>query len=196
MLEMQPLKFEKSRFSSTPPLLSNDITYKDSSDSDNEVLFSRKGKSVSEEKLLLKNDSTFDLKTSRRKLMKFKSLDIPELKNTTVKYVDRQTKVSISAEGFNADSLPSAVDVWSRKHSKGVFKNIKNSFFHKCDRVPEKVVYKTLVFGGTYPIDVPIGPRVRNHSENSQLHKSSLAGKTPKLREYGPARTFDIDQPI
>ncbi|ERL85134.1 hypothetical protein D910_02556, partial [Dendroctonus ponderosae] len=172
MLEMQPLKLEKCRLS-TPPLL-NDITglgsYKDSSDSENEVLFCRKGKSVSEEKLLLlKNDSvklassdnysTFDLKTSRHKLIKFKSLDIPEFKNTTVKYVDRQSKVSISAEGFNADSLPNAVDVWARKHSKGVFNNIKNSFFHKSDRVPEKVVYKTLVFGGTYPIDVPIGPR-------------------------------------
>ncbi|ENN72297.1 hypothetical protein YQE_11040, partial [Dendroctonus ponderosae] len=173
MLEMQPLKLEKCRLS-TPPLL-NDITglgsYKDSSDSENEVLFCRKGKSVSEEKLLLlKNDSvklassdnysTFDLKTSRHKLIKFKSLDIPEFKNTTVKYVDRQSKVSISAEGFNADSLPNAVDVWARKHSKGVFNNIKNSLFHKSDRVPEKVVYKkTLVFGGTYPIDVPIGPR-------------------------------------
>lgn len=218
VLEMQPLKLEKNRFS-TP--LYNDSTgffermsSRDSSDSEAEVVFRRKknAKSVSEEKLLLlKNDSvklanenynTFEVKYDRKgKLMKFKSLDIPEFKSTTVKYIDHKSKVSISAEDFNmkaksADILPGAVDVWSRKHSKGVFNNIKNSFFHKNEKVSEKVIYKPLVFGGTYPIDVPIGPRVRNNSENSHFNGKAITYSTPKLREYGPARTFDIDQPI
>lgn len=198
-------------------LFNNDYYYR-SSDSESETLLKKKyshSKSVSEEKLLLlKNDcvkivsnesyATFDFKCSERKgkLMKFKSLDVPEFKNTTVKYVDRKSKVSISAEHFDMSGdggLPGAVDVWSRKYSKGMFNNLRNSFFHRGDRTPDKVVYKTLVFGGTYPIDAPIGPRVRNNSEGSgkgKISRKSIGCPIPKLREYGPARTFDIDQPI
>lgn len=196
-------------------VFNNDYYYR-SSDSESETLLKKKhSKSVSEEKLLLlKNDcvkivsnesyATFDFKSSERKgkLMKFKSLDVPEFKNTTVKYVDRKSKVSISAEHFDMSGdggLPGAVDVWSRKYSKGMFNNLRNSFFHRGDKTPDKVVYKTLVFGGTYPIDAPIGPRVRNNSEGSgkgYTGRKAMGCPTPKLREYGPARTFDIDQPI
>lgn len=173
--------------------------------------------------ITIKNDSkltkynTFDMKSAdKNRLVKYKSLDIPSNAKTIVKYIEPQAKLSISAEDFRADYklsrydrkkhrhdiITDTVDAWAKKSGKNVFSNLKNSLF--CNNTEKEIIYKPLIFGGTYPIDCP--------TSCSKTSKSVLERKTfdtkcykkhnitqavaSKLREYGPPRTYDIDQPI
>lgn len=190
--------------------------------------------------IAIKNDSkftkynTFDIKSREKsgKLMKYKSLDEPETK-ALVKYLDKASNVSISAEDFNSDFrllkygqrkpkhdiIVDTVDVWAKKSSKNMFTNIKKSIFKNNTAASQKdVVFKPLVFGGTYPIDAPTDAVI---SQQNIFHKPDrktvntpretfdkiASGNTfekfqksnrnkMKFREYGPAKSFDIDVPI
>ncbi|KAG5880668.1 hypothetical protein JTB14_037567 [Gonioctena quinquepunctata] len=125
--------------------------------------------------ITIKNDSrhtkynTFDMKSEDKKgkLVKYKSLDIPDTK-AVVKYLEPNSKVSISAEDFGSnyrvskfdrkrhrhDIITDTVDAWAKKGSKNsVFTSLKNSLFKGNSE--KEIVYKPLVFGGTYPIDCP-----------------------------------------
>ncbi|RZC42229.1 uncharacterized protein BDFB_009106, partial [Asbolus verrucosus] len=161
---------------------------RDSSDLEFESNLSRKKKNVfykNEEKsqlicykdntkiIAIKNDSkltkynTFDMKFNDKKgkMVKYKSLDIPE-PTAVVKYYDSQSNVAISAQDFNSDFkltkfdrkkhkhdiITDTVDAWAKKSSSNVFSNIKNSIF-KSNKQTKEVIYKPLVFGGTFPID-------------------------------------------
>lgn len=87
------------------------------------------------------------------------------------------------------DIICDTVDSWARKNSstKNVLSSLKHSFFSKSEPA---VVYKPLVFGGTYPIDSPTPlPRRREVAEIKSYDR-------PKVRQYGPAKSFDIDIPI
>lgn len=172
--------------------------------------------------ITMKNDSkltkynTFDMKcTNKHRLVKYQSLDIPNSAKTIVKYVEPQNKLSISAEDFRIDYKPSkvdrrkhcrdiitdTVDAWAKKSGKNVFLNLKNSLFCSSTDRNKEIVYKPLIFGGTYPIDCPTFSNKimkRSVSETTKLN-SQINMKQPnisKLREYGPPRTFNIDQPI
>lgn len=170
--------------------------------------------------ITIKNDSkltkynTFDMKcTDRNRLVKYKSLDIPSNAKTIVKYIEPQTKLSISAEDFRADYkmskfdrrrhrhdiITDTVDAWAKKSGKNVFSNLKNSLFCNSTEKQKEVIYKPLIFGGTYPIDCPtLSTKTSKSTSDSRLnYKFNVKHEnTSKLREYGPPRTFDIDQPI
>lgn len=230
---------------------------RDSSDLEYDNCQSRKQKNVSyknEEKsqlicykddnkiITIKNDSkltkynTFDMKYNKRgKMTKYKSLDESEPKQTLVKYLDKHSNVSISAQDFDSDFkllkydnkgprrdiICDTVDAWAKKGNRGVFSNLKHSLF-KHSNAPEKaVVYKPLVFGGTFPIDCPMeGASARatasasttpveskgkekfqtqkarsEHNVNRDVNLSFMS-KPLKMREYGPAKSFDIDAPF
>lgn len=158
---------------------------------------------------LLTKYSTFDINVAadrRGKMVKYKSLDEPESKTLT-KYLDPQSKVSISAQDFGSDFklsrierkrnkhdiITETVDAWAKKSNKGMFSNIRNSIFSRNGTPDKEIVFKPLVFGGTFPIDRPesINPSVRE-KENSRV----AMNRSPKMREYGPPKTFNIDQPI
>lgn len=179
--------------------------------------------------ITIKNDSkltkynTFDMKSHNKgKLVKYKSLDMPQEAKTMVKYLDPNSKVSISADDFNSnfkmtkfdrkkhkhDIITDTVDAWAKKGGKNVFSNIKNTLF-KSNSMEKEVVYKPLVFGGTFPIDVPFNKDddklIRNkHTEPIKIedNKSNCVNyclvnqSSPKFRKYGPPKTFDIDRPI
>lgn len=172
--------------------------------------------------ITMKNDSkltkynTFDMKcTDKHRLVKYKSLDIPNNAKTIVKYIEPENKLSISAEDFRTDYKPSkidrrkhrhdiitdTVDAWAKKSGKNVFMNLKNSLFSSSTDKNKGIVYKPLIFGGTYPIDCPTlssKNMKRSVSDTTKLN-SEISLKQPnisKLREYGPPRTFNIDQPI
>lgn len=179
--------------------------------------------------IAIKNDSkltkynTFDMKYSKRgKMTKYKSLDESEPK-TLVKYLDRHSNISISAQDFDSDFkllkydnktpkrdiICDTVDAWAKKGNKGVFSNIKNTLFKSSSTQEKEVVYKPLVFGGTFPIDCPMsGNSPVGKSESFPVNKAkseplvnkdvslSFASKPPKMREYGPAKSFDIDAPF
>ncbi|KAJ8981602.1 hypothetical protein NQ317_011881 [Molorchus minor] len=160
--------------------------------------------------ITIKNDSkqtrynTFDMRLDKRgKLVKYKSLDIPTASKTVVKYLEPNSKVSISAEEFGSeyklakferkkrhDIITDTVDAWAKKRSSS----------HQ----DKEVVFKPLVFGGTYPIDCPMPDSVNGkfsrpmsiNQEKLNKSQNGVLGQSPKLREYGPPRTFDIDQPI
>lgn len=158
--------------------------------------------------------NTFDIKVNdgHGKIVKYKSFDEGDSK-TLVKYLEPQSKISISAQDFASDFkltrldhkkgkhdiITDTVDAWAKKSSKNVFSNIKNSIFKSS--TPEKeVVFKPLIFGGTFPIDVP----ELKTEKRMELDKDSTSRKSrktdinqiPKVREYGPPKTFNIDQPI
>ncbi|XP_018332218.1 uncharacterized protein LOC108741774 isoform X3 [Agrilus planipennis] len=179
--------------------------------------------------------STFDLKVNERrgKMVKYKSLDEPINKNL-VKYCEIDSKVVISAQDFDStfrltkfqrkpkqDIITCTVDSWAKRNKKGMFSNIKSSIFKHTSSPTEKTnsIFKPLVFGGTYPIDVPVpdesGDRntpgtpasresiespqdgnlkISNISKNGN-HKMVI-NELPVVREYGKAQTFDIDMPI
>ncbi|KYB25047.1 hypothetical protein TcasGA2_TC002065 [Tribolium castaneum] len=123
--------------------------------------------------IAIKNDSkltkynTFEMKFNDRKgkIVKYKSVESPE---TLVKYYDSDSNVAISAQDFNSDFklarfdrkkhrhdiITDTVDCWAKKVPTGVFSNLKNSIFK--NKPVKEVLYKPLVFGGTYPIDVPL----------------------------------------
>lgn len=188
--------------------------------------------------IAIKNDSkltkynTFDMKYSKRgKMTKYKSLDEPESK-TVVKYLDRCSNISISAQDFDSDFkllkydskkgkhdiICDTVDAWARKGNKGVFANLKHSLFKSGGHHPpdKEVVYKPLVFGGTFPIDCPTNQTAaelkaaeaaRSRTERLGKEKAvsdpsvnkdglSFLNRPPKMRAYGPAKSFDIDRPI
>ncbi|KAL3278662.1 hypothetical protein HHI36_016198, partial [Cryptolaemus montrouzieri] len=163
--------------------------------------------------LTVKNDTkltkynTFTIKCDKKnnRLTKYRSLDSPEAK-TIVRYIDPQSKVSIAANDFDAefkmskfgkhrhkhDIIVDTVDAWSKKNGKNMFTNIRNSLFKSNS--DKEIVYKPLIFGGTFPIDLPMKQDAKTDKTNTG-NKSPL-NMTPKVREYGPAKTFDIDQPI
>lgn len=186
--------------------------------------------------IAIKNDSkftkynTFDIKSHDKtgKLTKYKSLDEPETK-TLVKYLDKASNVSISADDFNSDFrllkydqkrpkhdiIVDTVDVWAKKSSKNMFSNLKKSIFKSSGSNAQKeVVFKPLVFGGTYPIDAPtdavLNPlkkitnkdhierisSLNSSRDHSQRNNKQINTNKMKLREYGPAKSFDIDAPI
>lgn len=165
----------------------------------------------------IKNDSkltkynTFDMKVNekRGRIVKYKSLDDPDSK-TLVKYLDPQSKISISAQDFSCDFkmskfdrkknrhdiITDTVDAWAKKSSKNVFSNIRNSIF-KSSTPDKEVVFKPLVFGGTFPIDRPEMKSEKSFDREREKRNSRvIMNQSPKVREYGPAKTFDIDQPI
>jgi hypothetical protein len=140
------------------------------------------------------------------KIVKYKSLDVPE---TLVKYYDSQSNVAISAQDFSSDFkmtkfdrkkhhkhdiITDTVDAWAKKGSSNVFSNIKNSIF-KTNKPAKEVIYKPLVFGGTYPIDVPF-QKVEKPNDANKIKQIKSGGAQTKFREYGPPKTFDIDRPI
>lgn len=72
--------------------------------------------------ITIKNDSkhtrynTFDMKCHKKgKLVKYKSLDIPDTK-TVVRYLEPNSKVSISAEDFNSDYRLTRFDQKKHRH--------------------------------------------------------------------------------
>lgn len=171
--------------------------------------------------------NTFDMKFNdkRGKMVKYKSLDDSEPKTTVVKYLDTQSNISISAQEFDSDFrrikfekrkpkhdiICDTVDSWAKKNNKNMFSNIKSSIF-KSNSQDKEIVYKPLVFGGTYPIDAPLKiptiitdepikieePLRQTPSvDKSDLNfRNSHLYKVPRVREYGPAKSFDIDVPI
>lgn len=180
--------------------------------------------------LSIKNDSkvtkynTFDLKPNDKpsgKLIKYKSLDEPsaliKYQDTQVKYKDTRSNVSISAQDFDltfkltkfdqrpkSDIITNTVDSWAKKSTKNVFSNIRNSLFKNSNE--KAVVFKPLIFGGTFPIDAPMDSEElkekiaqTNNEKRAPLRSSShrmLLNDPPKVREYGAPKTFDIDRPI
>lgn len=168
----------------------------------------------------IKNDSrltkynTFDIKVNERRgqILKYKSLDEADSK-TLVKYLEPQSKISISSQDFGSDFkftkldrkknkhdiITDTVDAWAKKSSKNVFSNIRNSIFKSS--APEKeVVFKPLIFGGTFPIDMPelkTEKRISKSDKGSgKLSSKPSVGVASVVREYGPPKTFSIDQPI
>lgn len=154
--------------------------------------------------------STFDINVSDRrgKMVKYKSLDEPQSK-TLVKYLDPQSKVSISAQDFGTDFkfsrierrrnkhdiITETVDAWAKKNNKGMFSNIKNTIFK--NGTPEReIVFKPLVFGGTFPIDRPESELNNRLDARGKENTRVMLNHSAKVREYGPPKTFNIDQPI
>lgn len=158
-------------------------------------------------------------------LTKFQSLDEPCTPSTPSKvvYYDTKSNVSISAQDFNSDfkmlkyekkraatrqrhdMIADTVDAWAKK--KNMLSNLKSCIFKQTDK---DIVYKPLVFGGTFPIDAPTvqsPPRIKLPPDDprppSPLSPTELrvprlnnyAG-AEKFRKYGPAKSFDIDLPI
>lgn len=111
--------------------------------------------------------------------VKFKNREIVEYTQTNVSLannaVDNITidKLIKSPLIRKHDIINDTVDVWAEK---SIF-SFNNTDVHAI----QNVKYKPLIFGGTYPIDVPIGlpPKIANNS----FHK-----------EYN--KTFDIDRPL
>lgn len=175
----------------------------------------------------VKNDSklmrynTFDIKHCKKaKITKYKSLDNDIECKPKVKYIDRKSNVSISAEDFDSDFsllkydtkkikhdiICDTVDAWAKtKHNKSMFSNLKHSLFKSTQSPEKEVIYKPLVFGGTFPIDCPTSglnhldeEHFRNIKKENFEHKDkdSFLNRPPKMRAYGPAKSFDIDMPI
>lgn len=169
--------------------------------------------------------STFDLKSDeKRKIIKYQSLDESiiqtKYQDTQVRYKDTRSNVSLSAQEFDVnfklskvnkkpkrDLITSTVDSWAKRGTKNMFSNIKNSLFkHSSDKA---VIFKPLIFGGTFPIDLPMSTsesdkrnleRYRgggggDENRVKDNHKLLLAD-LPQIREYGAPKTFDIDRPI
>ena len=169
-------------------------------------------------KLTKSNALDVKFNEKRGKMIKYKSLDYSEPK-MLVKYLDTHSNISISAQEFDSDFkkikfdrkkdkhdiICDTVDAWSKKNNKSVFSNIKSSLFKSSHSSGKEIIYKPLVFGGTFPIDAPCSDnsvsrcnlsddRVNNDNNLSPRKKNQF--KMPKMREYGPARSFDIDLPI
>lgn len=167
----------------------------------------------------IKNDSrltkynTFDIKVNERRgqILKHKSLDETGSK-TLVKYQEPLGKISISSQNFDSDFrrskadrkakrhdiITDTVDAWAKKSSKNVFSNLKNSIF-KSGASENKVVFKPLIFGGTFPIDMPelkTEKAVQLEREAKKSSSKGNGGQASMIREYGPPKTFSIDQPI
>lgn len=160
--------------------------------------------------LSFKNDSrltkysTFDINVADKR-GKYRSLDEPRSK-TLIKYVDTQNNISMSAQDFTSDFklskfdhkrnkhdlITETVDAWAKKNNKGMLSNIKNSLFHKSNSTDKQMVFKPLVFGGTFPIDRP----EKVNSIKGKVESRMVMNQSPKMREYGPPKTFNIDQPI
>lgn len=163
----------------------------------------------------IKNDTkltkynTFSMKCDKKdsRLTKYKSLDLPETK-TVVRYVDPKSRVSLAAAEFDTDFkmtkyqkhkpkhdiITDTVDAWSKKNGKNVFSNLKNTLFKSHSE--KEIVYKPLIFGGTFPIDIPTKREAKTEKDSFDRNNNSPLGHSPKVREYGPAKTFDIDQPF
>ncbi|XP_045460650.1 uncharacterized protein LOC123671045 [Harmonia axyridis] len=160
----------------------------------------------------IKNDTkltkynTFSMRCDKKdnRLTKYKSLDLPESR-TVVRYVDPKSRVSLAASEFDTDFkmtkyrkkhdiIADTVDAWSKKNGKNVFANLKNSLFKSSS--DKEIVYKPLIFGGTFPIDIPTKGVGKTDKGSFDRNNNSPLSQSPKVREYGPAKTFDIDQPI
>nr|XP_022910213.1 uncharacterized protein LOC111421306 [Onthophagus taurus] len=124
-----------------------------------------------------------------------------------IKYETINTKKSLTKHDIICDT----VDAWSKKPlnvgNKNVFSNIRSSIFKGSPPDKEIVRYKPLIFGGTYPIDAPLKSstkfdeklidfEVRNEPKKIVNLGSNHLYRIPKVREYGPAKSFDIDIPI
>lgn len=149
--------------------------------------------------------STFDIDIADRrgKIVKYKSLD-----ESQMKYLDPHSKVSVSAQDFQSDLkfsrierkrnkhdiITETVDAWAKKSNKSMFSNIRNTIFKNGTVTEKGVVFKPLVFGGTFPIDRP--ETKLSDFEREKDNSRIVMNRSPKVREYGPPKTFNIDQPI
>ncbi|PSN41428.1 hypothetical protein C0J52_22651 [Blattella germanica] len=83
-----------------------------------------------------------------------------------------------------ADIICDTVDAWSNSRSGRLFLNLKQSLFGHMNRTERMMLIggsKPLVFGGTYPIDVPLD----NNPEDTLKNR----------KEKISPQTFDIDAP-
>jgi hypothetical protein len=83
-----------------------------------------------------------------------------------------------------SDVICDTVDAWSNSRSGKLFLNLKQSLFGHMNRTERMLLIggsKPLVFGGTYPIDVPLERYVEETVNKSDKHVSP--------------QTFDIDSP-
>lgn len=172
--------------------------------------------------IAIKNDTkitkynTFNLKPNERnKLIKYKSLDEPASR-TIVKYRDNHSDISIAAHDFDLnfklakfgqkhkhDIITSTVDSWAKKDTKtSLLSNLKNSIFKSNSE--KSVVFKPLVFGGTFPIDSPLSEgeslslsrALKSATKSKSENHKMMLNDPPKMRAYGAPKTFDIDRPI
>lgn len=153
------------------------------------------------------NYNTFDAKSRDNragvgKITKYRSLDSAEIVPGDVSHLNRTVPGDVghylnktlqmnSGKKHKHDIIIDTVDAWAKKSSQNVFSNLKNSIFHKNGAKNKDAVYKPLVFGGTFPIDAPFRSDSAGGRRGSGVDKSK-----GNFREYGPARTFDIDRPI
>ena len=85
--------------------------------------------------------------------------------------------------GRKKDIICDTVDAWSNSRSGKLFLNLKQSLFGHTNRTQRMMLIrgsKPLVFGGTYPIDVPM--------------EGSAEELIRRVEEVMP-KTFDIDAP-
>jgi hypothetical protein len=83
-----------------------------------------------------------------------------------------------------SDVICDTVDAWSSSRSGKLFLNLKQSLFGHTNRTERIMLIggsKPLVFGGTYPIDVPLERNIEETVNKSDKHVSP--------------QTFDIDAP-
>lgn len=82
-----------------------------------------------------------------------------------------------------SDVICDTVDAWSNSRSGKLFLNLKQSLFGHMNHTEKMLIggNRPLVFGGTYPIDVPLERNVEETVSNSDKGVS--------------AQTFDIDAP-
>lgn len=168
--------------------------------------------------IAIKNDSTT---TKFNSVGRIRSKELVQFKQDTtsdeiVKYRELETNFSVDAKDVDYafklskyerktplrkhDIISNTVDAWAKSNSKSMFTNIRDSIFGGG---PNKVTYKPLVFGGTYPIDVPTNIGILSTKRYVSDQCMSSCSETESGDEHSilekpksNPKTFNIDRPL
>lgn len=103
----------------------------------------------------------------------------------------RQSSAETGVLAVDALKFPSNIDECKKTLSKKLFMNLKLSWFGQTERSEKSIIAgpRPIVFGGTFPIDMPLGGNTRNRI----VLEKDVPNKVLPMSEV---RTFEIDVPI
>lgn len=146
--------------------------------------------------IAIKNDSTMTKFNSVERIERIKKYDKDDNKRDARDTIDFNSLRLSKYNNYKPkskskhDIISDTVDAWAKNHPKSMFSNWKDSLFGGHHQVAERVTYKPLIFGGTYPIDAP------TDLDQLETFDATKAKTTERPQSHRISKTFDIDRPI
>lgn len=172
------------------------------------VVRARRGSRLFLKNYLDDNNSDSDVYLNKKKkynaglLTRFKSENSHLLRNgrnvTSQEIVDKSalwrqsTAETATMLAFNSRKLPRSFEIYGKNLSKKLLMNLKFNLFGNSGRSEKRemiIGQRPIVFGGTFPIDMPLGGDTRNRIV---IEKDV----TDKVIPMSEVRTYEIDVPL